>query len=75
MKELLDSDAKCLVYDSWSLRVGTGRNPKKEVSQAQQGEELCLQKDTCSTTKQGGEVVVKGKNEGVFLWVKKTHRG
>ena len=75
MKELLDSYAKCLTYVSWSLRAGTGRNPKKEISQAQQGEELCLQKEICSTTKEGGGVVVKGKNKGIFLWIKKTHRG
>ena len=75
MKELLDSYAKCLTYVSWSLRAGTGRNPKKEISQAQQGEELCLQKEICSTTKEAGGVVVKGKNKGIFLWIKKTHRG
>lgn len=74
MKELLDSDAKCLVYVSWSLRVGTGRNPKKEVSQAQQGEELCLQK-RYMLYQARWEVVVKGKNKGIFVWVKKTHRG
>lgn len=75
MKELLDSYAKCLTYVSWSLRVGTGQNPKKEVSQAQHGEELCLQKETCSATRVGGGAVVKGKNKGIFLWVKKAHRG
>lgn len=75
MKELLDSYAKCLTYVSWSLRVDTGKNPRKEVSQAQHGEELCLQKEACSATRVGRGAVGKGKNKGIFLWVKKTHRG
>lgn len=75
MKELLDSYVKCLTYVSWSLRVGAGKNPKKGVSQAQRGEEMCLQKETCSATRVGGGAVVKGKIKAFFFGSRKLTEG
>lgn len=72
MKELLDSDAKCLVYVSWSLRVGTGRN--QERGQPSTARRRAVQPEIHALPpNKVGSSSEEGKNKGIFVWVKKTH--